>query len=187
MASQLKFVLPLSILAISFSYICNADSCSSHTFSDNRVYSSCTDLPHLGAALHYNQSISANSIDIAFRAPQSSFGWVAWGLNPKGSSMVGSQVLVAFFHSNGSLVAYPTQLDSYSPSMAPGDLTFPVSLVSAEYVKKEMIIYATLGLPDAKTKYNHVWQAGSTVTGDVPGVHPTSGENVLSKGTVDFQ
>ncbi|KAF3336442.1 auxin-induced in root cultures protein 12-like protein [Carex littledalei] len=187
MASQLKFLLPLSILAISFLHSSNAESCSSYTFSDNKAYSSCTDLPHLGAALHYNQATSSNAIDIAFRAPQSHSGWVAWGLNPKGPSMVGSQVLVAFFHSNGSLVAYPTQLDSYSPSMAPGDLTFPVSHVSAEYINKEMIIYATLSLPKAKTKFNHVWQAGSTVASDVPGVHPTSGENVLSKGTVEFQ
>jgi Protein of unknown function (DUF568) len=71
--------------------------------------------------------------------------------------------------------------------MAPGDLTFPLSHVAAEYNNKEMIIYATLSLPQEKTKFYHVWQAGSTVTSDVPGVHPTSGENVLSKGTVEFQ
>jgi hypothetical protein len=92
MATQLKFLLPLSIFAISFLYSSNAESCSSYTFSDKRAYKSCTDLPHLGAALYYNQATSSNNIDIAFRAPQSSSGWVAWGLNPKGPSMVGSQV-----------------------------------------------------------------------------------------------
>lgn len=92
MASQIKFLLPLSILAIFFLYSTNAQSCSNYTFSDNKAYSSCTDLPHLGAALHYNKPTSSNAVDIAFRAPQSHSGWVAWGLNSKGPSMVSSQV-----------------------------------------------------------------------------------------------
>lgn len=85
------------------------------------------------------------------------------------------------------MIAYPTQLDSYAPSMAPEDLSFPVSDMAAEYVKNEMIIYATLKLPGGSTKFNHVWQEGSSVANDVPQAHSTSGGNIESLGTIDFQ
>ncbi|KAG1364244.1 putative Cytochrome b561 and DOMON domain-containing protein [Cocos nucifera] len=101
--------------------------------------------------------------------------------------MVGSQAIVAFFHSNGSMVSYPTRLDSYAPSMAPEALSFPVSDVSTEYVNKEMIIFATLGLVGGGSKFNHVWQEGSTVLNDVPKAHSITGENIQSLGTIDFQ
>lgn len=186
MAASFKAILFLSIL-IPFCLHSAARTCSSYTFSDNKVFSSCTELPHLGASLHYNYTASTNTINIAFKAPQISTGWIAWGLNPNDTKMVGSQAIVAFRHSNGSMVAYPTQLDSYSPSMAPESLSFPVSDVSAEYVKKEMIIFATMGLVGRESKFNHVWQEGSTVLNDVPGAHSTTGENIQSLGTIDFQ
>ncbi|KAJ8497211.1 hypothetical protein OPV22_007763 [Ensete ventricosum] len=164
-----------------------AQTCSGYTFSDNKVFSSCTDLPHLGASLYYNRDASANTVSVAFKAPQTSTGWVAWGLNPNATKMVGSQAIVAFLHSNGSMMAYPTQLDSYAPSMAPAALSFPVNDVSAAYVNKEMIIFATLGLVGGGTKFNQVWQEGSTVLNDVPKAHSTRGDNIKSLATIDFQ
>lgn len=172
--------------------------CSSQTFSDEHPYASCADLPRLGATLHYNYTAATNTVAVAFRAPQAKGddGWVAWGINPSGrSGMVGTQAVVAFQHSNGSLVAYPTVLDSYSPSMAPaapGDLAFPVSDAAAEYDAdgKEMVVYATLALPAAGkkqgSKFTHVWQQGTAVVNDVPAAHPTSGDNILSTATIDF-
>lgn len=170
---------------------------SSHTFSGTggTTYASCADLPRLGATLHYNYTAATNTVAVAFRAPQASgedAGWVAWGINPSGrTGMVGTQAVVAFQSSNGSLVAYPTVLDSYAPSMAPAapeDLTFPVSDVAAEVVDgEEVVLYATLALPDGKgTKFTHVWQQGTAVVNDVPAVHPTTGDNILSTATIDF-
>ncbi|XP_008783091.1 cytochrome b561 and DOMON domain-containing protein At5g47530-like [Phoenix dactylifera] len=186
MAASFKAILALSML-ISPCLSSAAQSCSSYTFSSNKVFSSCTELPHLGASLYYNHTAPTDTISIAFKAPQTSTGWVAWGLNPAGTKMVGSQAIVAFFHSNGSMVAYPTQLDSYAPSMAPGAPSFPVSDLSTEYVNKEMIIFATLGLVGGGSKFSHVWQEGSTVLNDVPKAHSTTGENIQSLGTIDFQ
>ncbi|KAK3134145.1 hypothetical protein QOZ80_6AG0545500 [Eleusine coracana subsp. coracana] len=171
----------------------DAQSCASYTFSSNQAYASCASLPRLGATLHYNYTAETNTVSVAFRAPLiNKAGWVAWGLNPNGTGMVGSQAVVAFQHSNGSLVAYPTLLDSYAPSMAPAEpaeLGFSVSDVAAEHVdgkKYEMVVYATVALPGKGTKFNHVWQQGSSVVDDVPAPHPTSGDNILSTGTVDF-
>ncbi|OAY68732.1 Cytochrome b561 and DOMON domain-containing protein, partial [Ananas comosus] len=187
MASQFKVVLIFTMAVSSFlSSSVAQQTCSSYTFSNNKAFNSCTELPHLGASLYYTLAPSSDTINVAFKAPQSSDGWVAWGLNPKSTKMVGSQAIVAFFHSNGSMIAYPTQLDSYAPSMAPEDLSFPVSDMAAEYVKNEMIIYATLKLPGGSTKFNHVWQEGSSVANDVPQAHSTSGGNIESLGTIDF-
>ncbi|EER99174.1 cytochrome b561 and DOMON domain-containing protein At5g47530 [Sorghum bicolor] len=175
-----------------------AAPCSSQTFSgtggEQQSYASCADLPRLGATLHYNYTAATNTVAVAFRAPQGkgADGWVAWGINPSGrSGMVGTQAVVAFQSSNGSLVAYPTVLDSYAPSMAPaapGDLAFPVSGVAAEYADgKEMVVYATLALPAGKgSKFTNVWQQGAAVVNDVPAVHPTTGDNILSTATIDF-
>ncbi|CAD6218531.1 unnamed protein product [Miscanthus lutarioriparius] len=176
-----------------------AAPCSSQTFSgtggEQRLYASCADLPRLGATLHYNYTAATNTVAVAFRAPQAKGddGWVAWGINPSGrAGMVGTQAVVAFQHSNGSLVAYPTVLDSYAPPMAPAapeDLAFPVSDVAAEYADgKEMVVYATLALPAGKqgSKFTHVWQQGTAVVNDVPAAHPTTGDNILSTATIDF-
>ncbi|WVZ62189.1 hypothetical protein U9M48_011962 [Paspalum notatum var. saurae] len=171
----------------------SSSSCSSHTFS-GKVYASCADLPRLGATLHYNYTAATHTVSVAFRAPGTSkSGWAAWGLNPSSAGgMVGTQAVVAFRHSNGSVVAYPTVLDSYAPSMAPaatGDLAFPVSGVAAEEEGEEngMVVYATVALPAGKgSKFTHVWQQGSAVVDDVPAAHPTTGDNVLSTATIDF-
>ncbi|CAO2206457.1 unnamed protein product [Urochloa humidicola] len=177
-----------------------AASCASHTFSGAsggvRLYPSCTDLPRLGAALHYNYSAAANTVAVAFRAPATTQdgGWVAWGINPSGSAgMVGTNAVVAFRRdADGALAAYPTVLDSYAPSMAPaaaGDLAFPVTGVAAEHDAdgEEMVVYATVELPAGKgSKFTHVWQSGSKVVNGVPAAHPTTGDNVLSTATIDF-
>ncbi|KAG6525900.1 hypothetical protein ZIOFF_015873 [Zingiber officinale] len=188
MASLFKLISLLFLGAvISSSVPCHAKTCSGYTFSGGRSFSSCTDLQHLGAALYYNHDASENAVSVAFKAPQSSTGWVAWGLNPNSTKMVGTQAVVAFHHSNGSLIAYPTRLDSYAPSMLPQPpLSFPVTDVSAEYVKKEMIIFATLRLAGGATEFNQVWQEGSTVSHDVPQAHSMAGDNIKSLGSIDF-
>lgn len=99
--------------------------------------------------------------------------------------MVGSQTVVAFQKSDGTMDAYATPVDSLSPTMQPGDLSFPVSNIAAEYTNGEMIIFATVTLPENKTTITQVWQEGP-LNGDSPGIHPTSGPNVQSFGSLDF-
>jgi hypothetical protein len=190
MPTSLMFIAAISSSFFPLS-LSAAQSCASYTFSNNQAYESCASLPRLGATLHYNYTADTNTVSVAFRAPPlAKGGWVAWGLNPNGTGMVGTQAVVAFQHSNGSLVAYPTLLDSYAPSMAPAkpaELGFPVSDVAAEHLSgKEMVVYATVALPGKGSKFNHVWQQGSSVVNDVPAAHPTTGDNILSSGTVDF-
>ncbi|KAF8414213.1 hypothetical protein HHK36_002213 [Tetracentron sinense] len=164
----------------------SAQTCSNYTFLTDRVFSSCRDLPYLQAHLHWNYSPSTKRIEIAYRATQTSTGWIAWAINPTGIGMAGSQALVAFRHSNGSMIAYPTALTNYNPSMQPHALSFPVSNISTEHSNDEMIIFAVVGPLSNNTTVNHVWQTGSSVLKNIPRIHPISGDNVQSMGTIDF-
>ncbi|KAI0502376.1 hypothetical protein KFK09_017325 [Dendrobium nobile] len=161
------------------------DSCSSYTFSTDETFASCIDLPHLNAALHWTYAPKPGTLRVAFRASQVRHGWVAWGINPIAMKMVGTQALVAFRHSNGSMISYGTSIDSYAPLMSPGELTLPIYNLLAEYVNNETIIYATLGLWNT-SELNVVWQVGDKVEKDLPQRHEISGENLKSVGTISF-
>lgn len=163
----------------------SAQSCSNYAFSTNRAFTSCNTLPHLNAHLHWKYNPSSGTVDIAYRATQSSSGWVAWAINPTGSRMVGSQALLAYQSSSNGITAYTTPVSSYSPSLQRANLSFEVSGLTAEYVRGEFIIFATVTLPNNRTTVNQVWQAGS-VSNDAPSPHAQSGANIQSFGTLDF-
>uniref|UniRef100_A0A1D1ZIL4 Cytochrome b561 and DOMON domain-containing protein n=1 Tax=Anthurium amnicola TaxID=1678845 RepID=A0A1D1ZIL4_9ARAE len=165
----------------------SAQSCTSYTFSQNQIYDKCNSLLRLESSLHWNYHPGNGTVDVAYRATQSSDGWVAWGINPTQNRMVGTQALVAFQNTtSGNMAAYSTPISGYSPTMQPGDLSFAVSNVGGEYSGGVMTIFATLVLPNNRTQVNHVWQASTTFAGGFPGVHARTGDNVLSYGTIDF-
>ncbi|KAH6788611.1 hypothetical protein C2S51_003617 [Perilla frutescens var. frutescens] len=183
----LLFNLILNILAcVSLTSSSSSLSCHNHTFSSNRVFTSCTDLPSLEAHLHWTYIPSLTKLSIAYRAKQVPKGWIAWAINPTATGMIGSQALVAFRTSNGSMRVYTTAIASYNPSMLPAQISVPISNVSAEYVGNEMIIYAALGPLQNGTLVNHVWQAGSSVSSNIPQIHSTTLPHLQSTGTIDF-
>ncbi|KAK9285323.1 hypothetical protein L1049_024514 [Liquidambar formosana] len=185
MAITSRLIL-LFLIHISLFLNSSAQTCSNHTFSTNRVFSSCSDLPYLQAHIHWNYIPSTRRVQIAYRATQTSTGWIAWAINPTGTGMVGSQAIVAFLNSNGSTTVYPTPISSYNPSMQPGALSFKVSNISAEYSDNEMTIFAVVGPLNNGTTIDHVWQTGNSVSNNIPQMHATSGPNVQSMGRLDF-
>jgi hypothetical protein len=185
MAVTSRIMLMTCIIA-SLIYISTTQTCSNYTFSTNQVFNSCIDLPVLHAHLHWNYIPSTTSIHIAYRATQTSTGWIAWAINPTGTGMVGSQAIVAFQNSSGIMTVYTTPITSYTPSMQPGTLSFPVSNFSAIYANNEMTIFAVFGPLKNGTTINHIWQAGSSVSNGIPQTHPTSGPNVQSIDSLDL-
>ncbi|KAJ6941130.1 hypothetical protein NC651_007041 [Populus alba x Populus x berolinensis] len=172
-------------LLISLSVSSLAQSCSSYSFFNNQKYSNCNDLSQLSCSLHWNYHQSNMTADIAFRKTGAlTSNWIAWALNPTGRQMAGSQALVAYKHSNGTMLAYTTQVGA-SGSMQPASLNFGVLNISAENVGGDMIIFATLQLSDSLVLTNQVWQEGP-LSGGTPGPHPLHAENKQSVGTVDF-
>ncbi|XP_039115218.1 cytochrome b561 and DOMON domain-containing protein At5g47530-like [Dioscorea cayenensis subsp. rotundata] len=184
--TTLKSPLLILLLLLTFFSQSLAENCLSDTFSDSRVFSSCNSLSRLSAAIHWNYHPSNGTIDIAYRASQSSTGWVAWALNPTSHGMIGAQAFFAFTGSNGSMAIYLTGISSYAPVVQDGNLNFTVYSKEAEYSNGYMTIYATLELPGNSTTVNQVWEAGTSFSNGVPSGHALTGDNILSYGSIDF-
>ncbi|XP_031126928.1 cytochrome b561 and DOMON domain-containing protein At5g47530-like [Ipomoea triloba] len=181
--TNLQFV---TVLLSSLFLLSSSQSCSNYTFNSNRTFSSCADLPYLDAHLHWNYMPSVRIAAVAYRARQAAQGWVAWGINPNATGMVGSQAIIAFRASNGSMMAYTVPITSYDPAMAPATVSFRVSGLAAEYVNEEMIIFATIGPLRNGSVVNQVWQAGDSVYDNIPQPHSIAPSNLESMGEIDF-
>lgn len=179
----LLFCLLICLLFFS----CAAQSCVNYAFSNGRAFSSCNDLPFLNSSLHWNYNPSSGMVDIAYRhTGVTSSRWFAWAINPNTTGMVGSQAFIAYQGTDGKVVAYTSPITSYRTHLEEGNLSFPVSHISAIFGNNEMIIFATLELPNkSTTTVNQVWQEGP-LSGNTPGAHSFSGPNVRSMATLDF-
>ncbi|PRQ52722.1 putative cytochrome b561 and DOMON domain-containing protein [Rosa chinensis] len=110
-------------------------------------------------------------------------GYVSDKLELKG--MVGSQALVAFQRSDGTMAVYSSPIKSYDTHLEQGNLSFLVYTLSAVYENDFFVIFATLGIPNNVTTVNQLWQQGP-LHGNTPGMHSMSGPNLKSYGTLDF-
>ncbi|CAA6662908.1 unnamed protein product [Spirodela intermedia] len=156
MATMRSLLVFLAVAAAALVLPSSAQSCSSLTLSNSRNYLLCNSLSRLSSSLHWTYHASNGTVDIAYRATQSTPGWIAWGINPTTTRMVNTQALVAFLR----------------PSMQSGNLSFAVSGVTATNSDGVMTIYATITLPNNSTQVNHVWQASTSFNDDVPASTP---------------
>ncbi|GMH30970.1 hypothetical protein Nepgr_032813 [Nepenthes gracilis] len=163
-----------------------SQTCKSQKFTGKRTFETCADLPYLKAYLHWTLDSSKSSLSIAYTAPPAaSTGWVGWGINPNSPTMVGSQALIAFPLSNGSLTVKPYDLKSYQ-SIVQQQLSYAVSNLSAESSGGSITIFATWALPAKTTKVNQVWQVGSTVVNGTPQRHALQADNLSSKEVLNL-
>ncbi|MQL69619.1 hypothetical protein Taro_001945 [Colocasia esculenta] len=177
--------LLLCLVAASLALSSSAQSCTTLTFSRSGDFPLCRSLLRLGSTLHWTYHPSNGTVDIAFRAPQSNTGWVAWGINPQAPRMVGTQALVAFVNSSTGRVTPYTSPVTGLP-LQPADISIPATNLQGEFSGGVFTIYATLRLTDNQTRVNHVWQSSTTFSGGWPTGHPTTGDNILSASTMDF-
>ncbi|KAL5217826.1 hypothetical protein ABZP36_018510 [Zizania latifolia] len=181
-----------AVLLLSSATAATAQDCANATFQAGRSFRRCNALPVLGASLHWTYHPANGTADVAFRAPQGSGGWVAWGINTgPGTGMAGSSVFIASHSQNGTggggaVSVLTTVLESTSPSLRNGSLKFDVPAPpAAEYTGGAYTIYATVALPGNSTLQNTVWQAGPVSGGSIS-MHPTSGPNLRSTMRQDF-
>uniref|UniRef100_A0A6N2KEU0 Cytochrome b561 and DOMON domain-containing protein n=1 Tax=Salix viminalis TaxID=40686 RepID=A0A6N2KEU0_SALVM len=126
MARMLGLVLSLSIL-MSMIFSSTAQSCKGYAFSSNKIFRACNDLPYLNSYLHWNYDSSSNKLQIAYRHTGiTSSRWVSWAINPTSRGMAGSQALVAFQQTDGTMRAYTSPISSYQTSLQEGKLSFDV-------------------------------------------------------------
>lgn len=165
-------------------------NCASLTFTVSgrpRTFNLCNSLSALGSSLHWTYNPATGTADIAYRAPQpGSSGWIAWGINPTGTGMVGTQALVAVLSGGSAPSVFTTQVTNRSPSMQQQDLTYAVTGLAVDASGGSITIFATVTLPNNRTTLGHTWQSSTILAGSVPAAHPTNGPNMLSTGTMDF-
>ncbi|CAI9089329.1 OLC1v1023888C1 [Oldenlandia corymbosa var. corymbosa] len=193
MANSPKLFLFFSVLFLlcissSNSAQSSPSSCSNYRFPNNKKFSTCSDLPYLNSALHWTYIPSSQTLQVAFRqttiSPQR---WVAWAINPRPTpGMLGSQALIAYPKPDGTMRVYTSPVNSYQTGLKEGDLSFPVSDLSATYSNSEITIFATLMLHNISTTVNQVWQEGPLTPSGTPGMHPLTGPNMKSMGTLDL-
>ncbi|XP_016461475.2 cytochrome b561 and DOMON domain-containing protein At3g25290-like [Nicotiana tabacum] len=165
-----------------------SQTCSSQKFTNNKVYTRCSDLPALKSFLHWTYNAENSTLDVAFVAPPDKpDGWIAWAINPKDTGMVGAQTLFAFKNSKGEMVVKAYDISSYTSIKESSKLWFDVKVSAAEFSGGLMRLFATLVLPEkGKTTLNHVWQVGPSVSNGFPAKHDFQPGNLNSKGTLDL-
>ena len=162
-----------------------SQTCKSPKFTNNKVYTNCSDLQQLSSYLHWTYTASNSTLSIAFvAAPSKTDGWVAWAINPTATKMLGSQALVAFKSNNGSLTVKTYNISDYDLSKVGTKLAYEVSELSAEETNKTYTIFATWKLTEKIEKLNQVWQVGPGVSNGVPLIHAKNPENLQAVGTL---
>nr|CAB3457483.1 unnamed protein product [Digitaria exilis] len=165
--------------------------CVGETFSANRAYASCTDLPRLGASVHWTYDRASGDLSVAFvAAPAAPGGWVAWAINPSGDGMAGAQALVAgLFSDAGGWEVRTYNISGYALG-EPGPIAFPASDLAAELgADGRARVYGRLKLGNSGANggvLNQVWQVGASVTGGTPAPHAMGADNLAAKDKLDL-
>lgn len=160
-------------------------ACSSDSLASNRVYTTCADLPRLGASLHWTYDTASSSLSVAFLASPPSGGWVAWGLNPTGTGMSGTQALIAVPGSGSAYEVQTYSISGYSLG-SQVSLSYETSDLAAELGSDGRVqLFGTLKLQNGTGEVNQVWQVGPYSGGSI-GIHSTNSDNLNSKGTLNL-
>lgn len=127
MVNFLGFIALILIFSVSSIH----SNCPTQIFP-NTSYNECDDLPTLNSRLYWLFDPSISSLSIAFTAPPAEpEGWIAWGINPISTGMLGAQVLVAFRQPIGSITVKTFHLTSYT-ILVEAPIDFEVRQMSAE-------------------------------------------------------
>ncbi|KAL7584802.1 hypothetical protein Lser_V15G42009 [Lactuca serriola] len=190
MASSTVFFFLLTVISLLLTHSHAQSTCATQKFTNNKRYDRCSDLPQLGSYLHWFLDTAKDSVSIVFIAPPATpDGWISWAINPNGDGMAGSQSLIAYKASNGSILVNTYNISSYG-SIVEGKLAFDVTDMRGEYSESDgmMRIFATVELPEkGQTTINQVWQVGGSVkAGGFPARHAFLAPNLGSKGSLNL-
>ncbi|KAG9447482.1 hypothetical protein H6P81_013610 [Aristolochia fimbriata] len=184
-SSYLRILVCVFSALMFFTASAQSASCNSQTLPANKAFKLCADLPTLSSFLHWTYDASNSSLSMAFVAPpEKPEGWVAWGINPAATRMLGTQALIAHRSSKGSLVVQTFNVSDYR--IQPSNISYPVSGLSAAVVNGSIVIFATWELPKGTTTVNQVWQVGPSVDGGIPAKHAMAPANMNAVGKLNL-
>lgn len=163
-----------------------AGACAAERFTNNRVYAACSDLPTLGASVHWTYDQAASSLSVAFvAAPSSPGGWVAWGINPTGGGMIGTQALIAAPRASGGYAVQTYDITGFSVD-APKPIAYPTSDLAAEVGADGRVqMFGKLTLQNGTGVVNQVWQVGPVSAGSI-GSHDMGSANKKASGKLNL-
>lgn len=184
-----RFLVLLLLLVVAASVPPRAAAqaaCAAEKFSANRAFTTCTDLPRLGASVHWTYDAATSSLSVAFvAAPPSSGGWVAWALNPTGDGMIGAQALVAAPTTGGAYGVQTYPITGLSLGSA-GPIAYPTSGLAAELgADGKVRMFGTLKLQNGTGEVNQVWQVGPVSSGSIM-PHAMGTANLAAKGKLNL-
>ncbi|KAG6680650.1 hypothetical protein I3843_13G044400 [Carya illinoinensis] len=165
--SMVKEIVPLMKFAVILGVLATALlvspalslTCTLQKLKNKNDYPNCTDLPHLGAFLHWNFNASNSSLSMTFIAPPAKTGgWVAWAINPNSTRMAGSHALLAYKPNSSAVTIQTYDIKSYNISLSGMNLSYPVWDLKAEESSGIITIYGKWKLPAKTEKVNQVWQ-----------------------------
>ncbi|XP_024386018.1 cytochrome b561 and DOMON domain-containing protein At5g47530 [Physcomitrium patens] len=154
-----------------------------------KIYSECKMLPSLGASFAWTFNRSAYSMDFAFTEDlEDPSGWVAWGINPDGAQMVGTQALAAFSNTSGvyTMRTYNVTgpVKNNERLLVPGTVSVNYSNYSVVVVQTTVTIAGTVLLKSGQsTSLNLVWNRGpqvQTTTSALMSHSVSNNENLMS-------
>lgn len=189
---MLRLTLALCVLSsIILTSSAQTQSCKNQTFSNNKAFTTCRDLPQLTSYLHWSYDETSGKLDIAYihTGITATNRWVAWAINPSSTldpAMIGAQALVAIPQASGSPKAYTSNIVDTSTRLQEGSISYPVSGLSATYQNNEVTIFATLTLPNGTTSLVHVWQDGVLSSDTTPQEHSHESSHQNSKEVLDL-
>jgi hypothetical protein len=163
-----------------------AGACAAEKFTKNRVYAACSDLPALGASVHWTYDPASASLSVAFvAAPPSTGGWVAWGLNPSGGGMSGTQALIAAPTAGGAYGVQTYDITGYAVG-SPGPIAYKTSDLAAEVGSDGRVqMFGKLELSNGTGEVNQVWQVGPFSSGRIS-MHALSTANKAATGKLNL-
>ena len=185
-----RLVLAISVLSSLLLTTSAQTACKGQAFTENKVFTTCRDLPHLSSYLHWTFDQATGKLDIAFRHTgiSGTDKWVAWAINPSNnlnSAMTGAQALVAIIPSSGAPNAYTSSIQNPGTTLAEGAISYNHSGLTATHQNTEVTIYATLTLPSGTTTLVHLWNDGPVSSG-TPAMHAMTSSNTQSKESLDL-
>lgn len=183
-------MLAISVLSSLLLTTSAQTACKGQAFTENKVFTTCRDLPHLSSYLHWTFDQATGKLDIAFRHTgiSGTDKWVAWAINPSNnlnSAMTGAQALVAIIPSSGAPNAYTSSIQNPGTTLAEGAISYNHSGLTATHQSTEVTIYATLTLPSGTTTLVHLWNDGPVSSG-TPAMHAMTSSNTQSKESLDL-
>ncbi|KAH6764385.1 hypothetical protein C2S52_013333, partial [Perilla frutescens var. hirtella] len=194
--------LLLILLILLFSpLITNAHKCSQSFADEIRKNLNSTGVQNCrkktqGAEFAWSFDKASRRLDIAFAAKlRHETGWLAWGLNPMGPHMVGTQALVGIRRRDGSLEKYTYNVSAPTKTqrcpLVPEEIGLKMSRFEFFYMEalEYYVILATILLTDEfnPSSTNVVWQIGEGVAGNQLLMHPRSLQSFDSTAVLDLQ